>query len=396
MADQAEKIKEVLTRGVENIYPSPEALGKVLASGKKIKLYTGIDPTGDLHIGHGVVLNKLRQFQQLGHHVIVLIGDFTATVGDPTDKAATRKPLTKKQVLTNAKNYKALIGKTLDLKKTEFRFNSAWLSKMKVDNFFELISHFTVQRLLERDMFANRLKEGRPIHAHEFLYPVLVGYDCVALDVDLELGGNDQTFNMLAGRTLMKSLKNKEKFVMATKLLVDPTGKKMGKTEGNMVNLDDSPQDIYGKVMSWPDTLIVTAMEIATDIPMAEVKQVGNELAAGKNPKILKMLLAYKLVEKYHSTTEAIKAEENFKQVFEEGLNPDEIPVFKIKTRRLVDVLVETKLASSRTEARRLIVQGGIKVDTKKVTDENFVISKLDADGVVIQKGKRHFAKILK
>lgn len=395
MSVKDEQIKEVLTRGVENIYPAASALEKVLKSGKKIKLYTGIDPTGDLHIGHGVVLNKLRQFQQLGHKVVVLIGDFTATVGDPTDKAATRQPLTKKQVLANAKNYKALIGKTLDLKKTEFRFNSEWLSKMKVDNFFELISQFTVQRLLERDMFANRLKEGRPIHAHEFLYPALVGYDCVALDVDLELGGNDQTFNMLAGRTLMKSLKNKEKFVMATKLLVDPTGKKMGKSEGNMVNLSDSPINIYGKVMSWPDTLIVTAMEIATDMPMTEVKQVEKDLKNGKNPKIFKMLLAYKLVEKYHSTMDAIKAEENFKQVFEEGLNPDEIPTFKIKTRNLVDVLVETKLAASRSEARRLIAQGGIKVDTKKVSDENFVIAKIDADGVVIQKGKRHFAKII-
>src|SRR3989339_412901 len=226
-----EQIKELLNRGVSAIYPTSEALEKFLTSGKTLKLYYGIDPTGPtLHLGHLVQLLKLKQFQDLGHQVIILIGDFTAQIGDPTDKAAARKPLTKKQVLQNCKNYKTQIGKILDLKKTKFVFNSKWLEKMNFADIIKLTSEFTVQRLLERDMFENRIKEGKPIHLHEFLYPVMQGYDSVVLDVDLEIGGNDQTFNMLAGRTLMRSLKEKEKMVLTTKLLVDPSGKKMGKT----------------------------------------------------------------------------------------------------------------------------------------------------------------------
>lgn len=395
MPDKKQQIEEVLHRGVENVYPNREALEKVLLSGKKLKLYAGIDATGQLHIGHGVVLNKLRQLQELGHHIILLIGDFTAMVGDPTDKAATRKVLTRKQVLENAKAYKKLIGKILDPKKTEFRFNSAWLAKMKVEDFFELVSHFTVPRLLERDMFQERLKAGKEIHVHEFLYPVLVGYDCVALDVDLEIGGNDQTFNMLAGRTLMQKLKQKEKFVLTTKLLVDPAGKKMGKTEGNMVNLDDAPEDMYGKIMSWPDTLITTAFEIATRVPAGDIQQIAKEMQGGGNPKKFKMLLASKIVELYHGTKAATAAEENFKHVFEEGMNPGDIPTIKVKERNIIEVLVAAKLAASKSEARRLIAQGGIKVDQKTVTDETFKIEPVGQSGVVIQKGKRHFIKIV-
>jgi len=397
MADKKQFIEEVINRGVENVYPNREALEKVLLSGKKLKLYVGIDPTGKLHIGHGAALLKLRQLQDLGHNVIVLIGDFTAQIGDPTDKAATRKPLTRKQVLANAKGYKKLIGKILDTSKSNVRFlrNETWTNKLKPVDMLELASHFTVSRLLERDMFQERLKTGREIHLHEFMYPIFQAYDAVTMDGDLQVGGNDQTFNMLAGRTLMKRMKNKEKFVLTTKLLVDPTGKKMGKTEGNMVNLDDPADDMYGKIMSWPDTLMLTAFEIATRVPMHEVRQIADELKNGANPEKFKMLLAYKIVELYHGNQAAIKAEENFKQVFEEGLNPDDIPAVKIKERNIVDVLVASRLVASRSEARRLIVQGGIKVDQKTVTDEKFEIGPIDRDGVVIQKGKRHFVKII-
>ncbi|HQK64093.1 MAG TPA: tyrosine--tRNA ligase, partial [Candidatus Staskawiczbacteria bacterium] len=207
-----QKINEVLARGVENIYPSREDLEKVLASGKKLRIYLGIDPTGRLHIGHAGPLIKLRQLQDLGHEIIVLIGDFTATIGDPTGKYKTRKPLTRKEVLDNAKNYKKLVGKILDLKKTKFLYNGTWTNKLKPADLLSIASHFTVARLLERDMFQERIKAGDDITVQEFMYPILQAYDSVAMDVDMEIGGNDQTFNMLAGRNLMKKMKNKEKF----------------------------------------------------------------------------------------------------------------------------------------------------------------------------------------
>jgi len=259
----------------------------------------------------------------------------------------------------------------------------------------ELAANFTVARLLERDMFQERIKAGHEIHVNEFLYPIFQAYDAVTMDVDMQIGGSDQTFNMLAGRTLMRKLKNKEKFVLTLKLLEDPGGKKMGKTEGNAVYLDAAPAEMYGKIMSWSDGMIVPAFEIATNAPWEEVLQVKKDLANGKNPKILKMLLAYKIVEMYHGKQAAIVAEENFKQVFEEKLNPDDISAFKIKERNIVEVLVATKLASSNSEARRLLKQGGVKVDGKEVKDEDFEIKKVDQDGVVIQKGKRHFVKIV-
>ncbi|MFA5022598.1 MAG: tyrosine--tRNA ligase [Patescibacteria group bacterium] len=397
MSDKNQKIKELLERGVENIYPNKEALEKALLSGKKLKIYNGIDPTGKLQIGHGVVFLKLRQLQDLGHEIIVLIGDFTAQIGDPTGKSNARKPLTHKQVMQNAKDYKKQIGKILDLTKANVRFvhNQDWTNKLKPVDMLALASRFTVARLLERDMFQERIKAGLDIAVHEFLYPIFQAYDAVTMDVDMQIGGSDQTFNMLAGRTLMRKMKDKEKFVLTLKLLEDPSGKKMGKTEGNAIFLDMPPKEMYGKIMSWSDGMIVPAFESATNVSLTELVQIKKDFANGKNPKILKMLLAYKIVEMYHGKLAAISAEENFKQVFEEKLNPDDIPTFKIKERNIVDVLVATKLAASKSEAKRLIAQGGIKVDTKEVKDENFVIEKIDADGVVIQKGKRYFAKVV-
>ena len=391
------KLDEVLTRGVEKAYPSKEALEKVLKSGKKLRIYNGIDPTGKLHIGHGVVLNKLRQFQDLGHEIIVLIGDFTATIGDPTGKLSARKQLTKEQIKKNSADYKKLIGKILDTSKSNIRFlhNEEWTSKLKPKDLLDIASNFTVPQILERDMFQKRIKEGKEVYLHEFLYPIFQAYDAVSMDVDMQIGGSDQMFNMLAGRTLMRKMKNKEKFVLTTKLLEDPTGAKMSTTGTSMINLDDKPQDMYGKIMSWTDEMIVPTFEIATNIPWSEVEQIKKDLKAGKNPKTLKMLLAYNIVKMYHDTNQAIAAEEHFKQVFQNKLNPDDIKIFKTKKKNIIDVLTETKLASSKSEARRLIKQGGVKVDTKVVKDENFEIGKIDKDGVVIQKGKRHFAKII-
>jgi len=395
MSNKSQQIKEVLERGVENVYPSKQALEKVLKSGKKLRIYNGIDPTGKLHIGHGVVLNKLRQFQDLGHEIIVLVGDFTATIGDPSDQDSARKVLTRQAVLKNAKDYKGQIIKILDPKKTIFKYNSEWLDKLTFEDIVKLSAQFTAQQTLARGMFKKRMAEGKDLYINEFLYPVFQAYDSVALNVDLEVGGSDQMFNMLVGRKLMKKMKNKEKFVLTTKLLEDQTGAKMSTTGMDMVNLDDKPEDMYGSIMSWTDKMILPAFEIATNISLDKVTQVKNDLKAGENPKILKMLLAYKIVEMYHGTTAAISAEEHFKQVFQEKLNPDDMPAFKTKKRNIVDVLVVTKLASSKSEARRLIKQGGVKVDGKKVTSEDFKIGKIDKDGVVVQKGKRHFAKLV-
>ena len=436
------KIQEVLTRGVENVYPSRQDFEKALKSGKQLTIYNGIDPTGPtLHIGHGVVLLKLRQLQELGHRIILLIGDFTGMIGDPTDKTATRKKLTRKEVLVNCKNYAKQAGKILDMKKVDLKYNSKWLDKLKFADVLELTSHFTVQQMADRDMFRERLvwrwrcpvcknisnspiqfgsfrsfetsklennknfcpfcKEYRPfdkediiatkpVYLHEFLYPVMQAYDSVAMDVDAEVGGNDQTFNMLAGRDLMKELKNKEKFVLTTKLLVDPTGKKMGKTEGNMVTLEDASEDMYGKVMSWPDTLMPVAFEICTRVPMDEIKNI----LAG-DPRDAKMRLAREIVTLYNSAKEAAAAEENFVRVFQKKEVPEEVAEYKVSSSKykVLDLLVETKLAASKGEARRLVEQGGIKVGEEIIKDINAEVE-ISKEGVLVQKGKRHFVKV--
>jgi tyrosyl-tRNA synthetase len=386
------KIEEILTRGVENIYPNREFLEKALKSGKELTIYMGIDPTGDLHIGHSIPLRKLREFQDLGHHIIVLIGDFTAQIGDPTDKTATRKKLTRKQVLENAKDYKKLVGTILDLKKSNIRFlhNEKWSNKLKPIDMLELASHFTVQRLIERDMFQERIKQGKEIYLHEFLYPIFQAYDSVTMNVDGEIGGNDQMFNMLAGRTLMKKMKDKEKFVITTKLLEDPTGKKMGKTEGNIIALKDSAEEIFGKVMSWNDAMIIMGFELCTKLTMAEIRELENELKAGANPRDLKMRLAREIVTMYHSDAEAKQAEENFIKLFQKKERPEEIAEIKPSSYDILTVLAESKIAKSKSDARRLIEQGGVKVNNQKIDS---IEMKVKA-GDVVQKGSRFFVKI--
>ncbi len=383
------KIEEILTRGVEAIYPNRKALEKVLKSGKKIRVYNGIDPTGKLHIGHLTVLKKLRQFQDLGHEIIVLIGDFTATIGDPTDKNAARKTLSRKQVLANAKDYRKQISKILDLKKANVRFlhNEEWTNKLKPKDMLELASNFTVARLLERDMFQRRIKAGKDIHVHEFLYPIFQAYDSVTMDVDLEIGGNDQTFNMLAGRTLMKKLKNKEKFVLTTKLLVDPEGKKKGKTEGNMIHLDEKPGEMYGKIMSWPDELINIAFELCTNVSMPELKKITN-------PRDAKVKLAKEITSLFYSKKIAEKVEKGFERVFKEKKLPEKIPAIKIKEKKLsiLDLLFKIKLASSKSEAKRLILQKGVKIDGKVQKDWKKIVE--IKKGMVIQVGRRKFIKL--
>jgi len=385
----SKKIKEVLTKGVENIYPSKKVLERILQKGKKLRIYTGIDPTGKLHLGHLVILKKLAQFQELGHKVIVLIGIFTATIGDPTEKEKIRRPLTREQVLKNAKNYKKQISKILNFKKTNLKFlnNEKWLNKLKSKDIIKLASYFTIARLLERDMFQKRIREGREIYVHEFLYPIFQAYDALVIDIDLQIGGNDQTFNMLAGRTLIKKIKNKETFVLTLKLLTDPTGKKMGKTEGNVINLDEKPEEMYGKIMSWPDEMVDLAFELCADISLKELKKIVN-------PRDKKARLAREIVGICHSKKAALRAEKEFEKIFKKKELPTIIPEIKIKekTLNILDLLVRTKLVASKSEARRLILEKGVRIEGKTKDDwkEKIEIKK----GMVIQIGKRKFIKI--
>ena len=395
-----QKIEEILTKGVEKIYPSPQALRKRLLSGKRIRVYCGYDPsTPTLHLGNAITIRKLAQFQALGHEVIMLIGDFTGMIGDPTDKMAARKKLSRGEVLSNSKNYKKLASKILKFSgpnPAKIKYNSRWNDKLPLVDLIELASHFTVQQMIVREMFQKRIKKEKPISLHEFLYPLIQAYDSVAMDIDLEVGGNDQTFNMLCGRDLMKSLKNKEKFVLTTKLLTDPAGKKMGKTEGNMISLDEKPEEMYGKVMSWPDELIIPGLELCTDKSLKKIKALSRELERKQiAPRQLKASLAREIVYIHHDKKGAKQAEKEFNRVFKKKELPEKIPTVSIKEKsiNILELLVKTKLASSKSEAKRLVLQGGVKINKKPQKGWQEII-KLKK-GMVVQVGKRKFVKII-
>ncbi|OGL66938.1 tyrosine--tRNA ligase [Candidatus Uhrbacteria bacterium RIFCSPHIGHO2_01_FULL_63_20] len=397
---EAKKIDAFLTRGVENVYPSRDFVKAWLSKGERLTIYLGVDPTGPtLHLGHVIPLMKLRELQDLGHKVILLIGDFTAMIGDPTDKTATRKKQTRKEVLANAKHYKAQAGKILNFSgsnKAELKYNSQWLANMSLADLVELAAHTTVQRLEERDMFEKRREDGKPVFMHEFLYPIMQGYDSVAMSVDGEIGGNDQTFNMLVGRDFVKALKKKEKFVIATKLLTDPTGKKMGKSEGNMITLEDSAEQMFGKVMSWGDAMIVPGFEVLTRVDEAELKAIEGALKS-ENPRDLKMRLARAVAAFFHGEKAAAKAQEAFASTFQRHETPTDIPTLVVKKAKvnILDVLADAKLVASKGEAKRLIDGGGVKVGGHVIEgyDAEVIPS---AEGVVVQKGKRHFVRVVK
>jgi len=330
-----------------------------------LRLYNGIDPTGpSLHIGHVVALKKLREFQGLGHQVVLLIGDFTAMIGDPTGKFSVRKTLTEKEVQSNMERYVSQIGKILNLEKTELRYNSEWLGTLSLRDIISLLSEFTVGQMIERDMFQERVRRDEPIFVHEFLYPALQGYDSVALDVDLEVGGNDQTFNMLAGRTLMRR-RGKEKFVLATKLLTDPTGKKMGKTEGNMLALSDSPDDAFGKIMSWPDEMLPLGYELLTNQDMDE--------ALGRiesNPKAAKEALAKEILEWLWEDGAGARAQESFTERFSKGKISGELPVVEVERGTLLsDAVISSGLVESKSQWRRLVRAHAVELVGGKTID---------------------------
>lgn len=380
-------IDDVLTRGVEHVYPSVAEFKAALLSGKKLKIYFGIDPTGPtLHIGHVSNLIKLNEFVELGHEVIILLGDFTAMIGDP-DKKEARKKLTKEEIQINLKGYKKQIGNIIPLSKIKIAYNSKWHNKLTFADVLELASEFTVSQMLERDMFDLRFKAGEPIYIHEFFYPLMQGYDSVAMGVDVEVGGNDQTFNMLAGRTMMKR-RGKEKFVLANKLLVDPTGKKMGKTEGNMVMLTDTPNDIYGKVMSWPDTLMPLGYEICT-----RVSRDYYDALIVNDPKKAKMQLAREITALVCGVSKAKKAEKDWSATFSQGGVPENINELKASSGELVvDVLLRGGVVKSKGEWRRLVDEGAIRMEGDvKITDANYPIIK----NGVFKIGKKRFIKIM-
>ncbi len=394
------KIDRLLTRGVAAVYPTAEKLREQLMSGRRLRIYHGVDPTAPyLHIGHAVQFRKLREFQNLGHEVILLLGSFTAMIGDPTDKLATRKQLTKQEVLNNAATYKKQASKILKFSgdnAVKLMFNDKWLAKMTFANVVDLASHFTVQQMMERDMFAKREAEQKPIYLHEFFYPLMQGYDSVAMDVDVELGGNDQTFNMLAGRTLMREMKQKEKFVVATSLLTNSEGKKMSKSEGGIIGLTDAPEDMFGKIMAMDDSMIVPYFTLATDLEDEEIAAVESAIAGGMNPRDAKMRLAETVVETYHNKSKAKAAKKHFLQVFSNKEMPDVIPELQLSGRTLtiVEVLVEAGFAPSKGEAKRLIEQGGVKIGSGVVGDPMLQVSPR-TDEVIVQKGKRFFVKLL-
>lgn len=392
-------IEQFLTRGVDTIYPTTEDLRKKLYSGERLTVYQGFDPTGKfLHVGHAMGIRGMRILQQLGHRVIFLVGDFTSRVGDP-DKDTTRKMLTTEEIAENMKGWKEQAAQMIDFEgenPVEFMGNFEWLSKLTLAEVIELMSHMTVQQMLERDMFERRIKEGDPIRLQEFIYPLMQGYDSVAMNVDIEMCGADQTFNALAGRNLVKAYLKKEKFVRTNKMMDAPDGRTMSKTKGNGINLGDTSEDMYGKGMSYPDHLITMGLELITDVPMEEVHVIEKALASGENPMPYKKRMAFEIVKAIRDEAEATKAQAHFEKTVQNKELPEDIADYSLKGKEsgLLDILLDSGLVASKGEARRLIAQGGIKLNGEAVTDENTTLTPQES-GVLLQRGKRQIVRVV-
>ncbi|EKV56160.1 tyrosyl-tRNA synthetase [Brachyspira hampsonii 30446] len=383
---------ELITRGISEVIGLEEIKEK-LKSGKQLTVKAGFDPTApDIHLGHTVLLRKMRHFQLLGHKVIFLIGDFTGRIGDPSGKTKTRPRLTLEDVLRNAETYKQQVFKILDPEKTIVEFNSKWLEKMSFADVLGLTSRYTVAQMIERDDFSKRYKNGQPISIMEFLYPLAQGYDSVALECDVELGGNDQKFNLLVGRTLMKEYGLSPQAVITVPLLEGLDGvEKMSKSLGNYIGIYDSPKDMYGKAMSIPDSLISKYMELLTDIPIDDIKNYVKAMENGENPRNIKGILAKEIVKIYHGESEALNAEEEFKRIFSSKGLPDEIEeVIIYKDDNILNVLSICMSSESKSNLKRLVSQGSVALDNEKINDINFLISK---EGI-LKVGKRNFFKI--
>ncbi|MCM3160711.1 tyrosine--tRNA ligase [Metabacillus litoralis] len=404
--EQLQEVKRQLTiysQGVQEIIPTEELEAKIAKSvyeNRPLKIKLGLDPSApDVHLGHTVVLNKMRQFQENGHVIQLIIGDFTGKIGDPTGKSVARKQLTDEEVKHNAKTYFEQFAKVIDMDKVELHYNSKWLSQLNFEDVIQLAGKITVARLLERDDFEERIAFNKPISLHEFFYPLMQGYDSVMLECDIELGGTDQHFNILMGRHFQEKYGKEKQVALLMPLLEGLDGvEKMSKSKKNYIGIDESPQEMYGKAMSIPDELMSKYFELVTDFTPDKVKTIKEDLKSDiLHPRDAKMLLAKTIVRMYHGKAEAEKAEEHFVTVFQKGTMPDEIPVVTWKGQdelSILDLVVKLELLSSKSEVRRMINNNGIKLNGEKVEDPQLEV--LITDGLVVQVGKRKFIKIKK
>lgn len=397
MAAEIAVALEQIKRGCEELLIEAELVEK-LKTGRPLRIKAGFDPTApDLHLGHTVLLNKLRQFQELGHHVIFLIGDFTGLIGDPTGKNTTRPPLTPEQVAENARTYAEQVFKILKREQTEVRFNSEWMEKLGAAGMLKLAASHTVARMLERDDFSKRFKSNQPIAIHEFLYPLMQGYDSVALQADVELGGTDQKFNLLMGRELQKQHGMAPQVVLMMPLLEGLDGvNKMSKSLGNYVGINEAPSEIFGKAMSVSDELMWRWYELLSFRPLAEIAALREQVAAGRNPRDVKVLLAQELVARFHDQAAAEQALADFEARFRQGALPDDMPEVTVSVAGadlpLSAILKQAGLTASTSEAIRMIDQGGVKIDGEKVVDKTLKLAR--GVTVVLQVGKRKFARV--
>lgn len=390
------KIAELLSRGVAEVIVMDD-LKKKLESGQQLRVKLGIDPTSpNLHLGRSIPLLKLRDFQELGHQIVFIVGDFTGIIGDTSDKEAERPMLSEETIAKNLETYVAQAGKIIDLERAEIHFNSTWLGKLGFKEIGELANVFSVAEFIARENIAKRLDSGKRVSLREVLYPLMQGYDSVAIRADVELGGTDQRFNVLAGRTIQPHYGQAAQNIVLNPLIAGLDGRKMSSSWGNTINLLDEPADMYGKVMSLLDELVLEYFMHATRVDLDEIVAMREQLAAGANPRDLKMRLGREIVGMYWGVEAAAAAEEHFKTVHQQGGVPEDMPELKVDWVQapLVDVLVESKLCSSKSEARRQIEEGGVKVDGVVVEDVGAMVE-MKGEAVVVQKGKRFFVKIV-
>ena len=386
-----------IARGTDEILLQADLVNK-LKRGKPLRIKAGFDPTApDLHLGHTVLLNKMRQFQELGHEIMFLIGDFTGMIGDPTGKSATRPPLTRDDVIENARSYEQQIFKVLEPEKTLVMFNSSWMGEMNAADLVQLAARQTVARMLERDDFSKRYKSGQPIAIHEFLYPLIQGYDSVAMKADVELGGTDQKFNLLVGRELQKQYGQEPQVVITMPILEGLDGvQKMSKSLGNYIGITDAPDDMFGKLMSISDELMWRYFELLSFRPMAEIDGLKQQVVGGMNPRDVKFQLAAEIIARFHDQAAATKAQENFIARFQKGAMPDEMPEVELPAGdsglAIANLLKDADLTSSTSESLRMIKQGAVKIDGVKVEDRGLVV--LAGAEHVFQVGKRKFARV--
>jgi tyrosyl-tRNA synthetase len=392
---------DFLKKGTVDVIREEDLKAKLERSaktGKPLRVKLGLDPTApDIHVGHTVVIRKLKAFQDLGHTVIFLIGDFTGMIGDPSGKNITRPPLSREEVNANAETYKRQMFKLLDPEKTELRFNGEWMDKFTAVDFIKLCAKTTVKQILERDDFTKRLNEEKPISLHELLYPLVQGYDSVALTADIELGGTDQKFNLLMGRNLQREFDQEPQVVITTPLLEGLDGvNKMSKSLNNYIGINESPNEMFGKVMSISDDLMWRYYDLVTDLTPSEISDLKSEIEGGKNPRDVKVNLAKLIIKDFHSQADALAAEDEFDRRFVKKEIPDEIEEVSIvaQTYRLADLVVASGLVATKGEARRLIEQGGVKINGEKATSAAAEIEMAPAGTLVLQIGKLKFAKL--